>query len=109
VNDGREASHQLTRALCRDLHKRWQQLWRFLDYAGVDPTNNRSEQVLRHAVICRKLSFGTQSQAGSRFVETMLSVIETCQQQGRKILDVISAAVQARQYGQPALSLLNGV
>jgi hypothetical protein len=33
---------------------------------------------LRHAVIWRKLSFGTQSAAGSRFVETMLTIIETC-------------------------------
>jgi transposase len=32
---------------------------------------------LRHAVIWRKLSFGTQSARGSRFVETMLTVIET--------------------------------
>jgi hypothetical protein len=34
--------------------------------------------VLRHAVIWRKLSFGTQSAGGSRFLETMLSVTETC-------------------------------
>ena len=33
----------------------------------------------------RKLSFGTQSAAGSRFVETMLTVIETCRQQGRNV------------------------
>jgi hypothetical protein len=94
VNDGREASHQPTRALCRDLHKRWQQLWRFLDYAGVEPTNNRAEEVLRPAVIWRKLSFRTQTAAGSRFVETMLSIIETCRPQGRKILDVITASVE---------------
>jgi transposase len=109
INAGREATHGPTRALCRDLSKRWRQLWRFLDHAGVDPTNNRAEQVLRHAVIWRKLSFGTQSAAGSRFVETMLSVIETSRQQGRNLLDVLTAAVEARQNGQAPLSLLNEV
>jgi hypothetical protein len=32
-------------------------------------------RALRHAVIWRKLSFGTQSAGDSRFVETMLMVI----------------------------------
>ena len=106
---GREAGHRPTRAVCRDLLRRWDQLWRFRDHAGVEPTNNRAEQVLRHAVIWRKLSFGTQSASGSRFVETMLTIIETCRQQRRNVLDVITAAVEARQHGQPVPSLLNGV
>ena len=46
-------------------HRDW--LWTFVDVAGVEPTNNASERALRHAVIWRKLSFGTQSAAGSRF------------------------------------------
>ena len=40
------------------------------------------------AVIWRKLSFGTQSAAGSRFVETILTVVETCRQQSRQELPV---------------------
>ena len=95
--------------MCRDLLKRWDQLWRFRDHAGVEPTNNRAEQVLRHAVIWRKLSFGTQSASGSRFVETVLTIIEICRQQRRNVLDVITAAVEAHQHGQPVPSLLNGV
>jgi len=50
---------------------------------GIEPTNNAGERSLRHAVIWRKSSFGTQSVAGSRFVETMLTAIETCRQQHR--------------------------
>jgi transposase len=34
-------------------------------------------------VIWRKLSFGTQSPRGSRFVEKILSVFEGCRQQSR--------------------------
>jgi transposase len=73
----------------------------------LEPTNNAGERPLRHAVIWRKLSFGTQSAAGSRFMETMLTVIETCRQQGRKVFALIASAVQARLAHQTAPLLLN--
>jgi hypothetical protein len=38
-------------------------------------------------------SFGTLSAAGSRFVETMLSVMETCRQQHRHVFECLAAAV----------------
>jgi hypothetical protein len=57
-------------------------------------------------VIWRKLSFGTQSAGGSRFVETMLTVIETCRQQNRNVFEYLTAAVKAHVAGQPAPSLL---
>ena len=75
---------------------------------GVEPTNNASERALRHAVIWRKLSFGTQSAAGSRFVETMLTIIETCRQQKRSVFDFVVEAVQARCAGRMTPSLVPG-
>ena len=66
--------------MCRELYVHRQWLWTFLEQE-VEPTNNASERALRHAVIWRKLCFGTQSAGGSRFVETMLTVMETCRQQ----------------------------
>jgi Transposase IS66 family len=59
--------------MCRELYDHRQWLWTFLEVEGVELTNNASERALRHPVIWRKLSFGTQSAAGSRFVETMLT------------------------------------
>jgi transposase len=73
---------------------------------GVEPTNNASERSLRHAVIWRKLSFGTQSPGGSRFVETMLTVIETCRQQSRNVFAYVTSAVQMHFSQQPIPSLL---
>ncbi len=95
--------------MCRELsdHRDW--LWTFLDVEGVEPTNNAAERSLRHAVIWRKLSFGTHSAAGSRFVETLLSIIETCRQQGRNVFKHVTQAVQAHFDNQPAPSLLPGV
>jgi transposase len=92
--------------MCRELygHRDW--LWMFVYHDGVEPTNNAGERALRHAVIWRKLSFGTQSAAGSRFAETMLTVIETCRQQRRNAFAYLTAAVKAHLAGQPAPSLL---
>ena len=61
---------------------------------------------MRHAVIWRKLSFGTQSASGSRFVETMLTVIETCRQQRRNAFAFLTRAVEAHFAHQAAPSLL---
>jgi len=92
--------------MCRELYEHRDWLWTFVRCEGIEPTNNAGERALRHAVIWRKLSFGTQSAAGSRFVETMLTVIETCRQQDRNTFDYLTAAVQAHLAGQPAPSLL---
>ncbi len=92
--------------MCRELHEHRDWLWTFLDHAGVDPTNNASERSLRHAVIWRELSFGTQSASGSRFVETTLTILETCRQQSRNVFHFITAAVNAQLNGQQPRSIL---
>ena len=97
------------RGTCRELYEHRQWLWTFLRHEGVKATNNAGERALRHAVIWRKLSSGTQSTAGSRFVETMLTVIETCRQRGRNAFWFLTAAVEAHLAHQPAPSRLPGV
>jgi transposase len=100
------SGHPRLVGMCREFYEHRQWLWMFLDHEDVEPTNNASERALRHAVIWRKLSFGTQSPAGSRFVETMLTVIESCRQQGRNVFEYGTAAVQAHFAHQPTPSLL---
>jgi transposase len=95
--------------MCNPLYDHRDRLWTFLEVEGIEPTNNASERALRHAVIWRKLSFGTQSAAGSRFVETLLTTIETCRQQNRNVFDFVTQAVTAHFTGQPAPSLLSRV
>ena len=80
-----------------------------LRHEGVEPTNNAGERSLRHAVIWRKLSFGTQSAAGSRFVETMLTILETCRQQHHNALAFITSAVESHLAHQSVPRLLAGV
>jgi transposase len=106
---GMQSDSKAARGTCRELYEHRQWLWTFLHHDGVEPTNNAGERSLRHAVIWRKLSFGTQSARGSRFVETMLTVIETCRQQGRNSFAFLTAAVEAHLAHQSAPSLLPGV
>ena len=61
---------------------------------------------MRHAVIWRRISGGTASESGSRFVERMLTVVATCRQQGRNVLDYLTRCYQARLDGKAAPSLL---
>lgn len=95
--------------MCNELYDHRDWLWTFVRCEGIEPTNNAGERALRHAVIWRKLSFGTQSAGGSRFVETMLTVIETSRQQRRSAFEYLTAALEAHLAGQPAPSLLPGV
>ena len=101
------ASGQKTyQGMCRELHEHRQRLWTFLRADGVEPTNNAAERALRHAVIWRKLSFGTQSSAGSRFVETILTLIETCRQQSRPLFAFLTKTIEHHLAGKPTPSLV---
>jgi transposase len=66
-----------TAGTCRDILKRREALWTFVQVDGVEPTNNTAERALRPGVLWRKGSFGTQSEEGSRFVESMMTVVAT--------------------------------
>jgi len=92
--------------LCRALDRLWPALWTFVDAEGVEPTNNAAERALRPAVLWRQGSFGTRSEGGARFVERLLTVTATCRQQGRSVLDYLTAVCTAAQRGQPLPPLL---
>ena len=106
LENGRECGCPQTAATCRELLAREAALWTFVQVEGIDPTNNAAERQLRHAVQWRKVSYGTQSAQGSRFVASILTVVVTCQQQGRNVLAYLTACCQAFYAGQVGPSLL---
>ncbi len=63
-------------------------------------------RAIRPGVLWRKGSFGTQSEEGSRFVESMMTVVATLHQQQRHVLDYLTAACEAALRGEAAPSLL---
>ena len=84
-----------TAGTCRDILQRRQALWTFVQVEGVEPTNNTAERSIRPGVLWRKGSFGTQSAEGSRFVESMMTVVATLKQQQRSVLEYLTTACEA--------------
>jgi transposase len=103
---GMFSGNRKLRGSCEELYRHRAWLWTFVDHVGVEPTNNASERALRHGVIWRKLSFGTQSESGSRFVESILTVLATCQQQGRDCFRYLTDCLAAHLHQSNGPSLL---
>lgn len=106
LRQGTTCDHPKTAGTCRDILKREAALWTFVWVSDVEPTNNLAERQGRPGVLWRKVSFGTQSQAGSRFVERIMTVTATLRQQKRNVLDYVTAACDAANRGLSAPSLL---
>jgi transposase len=105
---GAESRNARTRATCREVLKLRPALWTFIDEPGVgiEPTNNTGERRIRRGVMWRRTSFGTHSDAGSRYVERLLTTTTTLRQQGRNVLAFLHEALVNKLHGRPAPSLL---
>jgi len=104
--EGSMLGNTSTARTCAKLLKASEAMWTFVRVEGVEPTNNSSERAVRPGVISRKLSGGTKSEAGSRFVERMLTVHATLRLQGRPILPFLREACDARMHRSTPPSLL---
>lgn len=104
--DGLSCDHAKTEGVCLELIKRFECLWTFTRVDGVEPTNNTAERAVRPGVIWRKISQGTQSASGSRYVETILSVLATCQQNSLNAFDFVHSTIQTHFQNQPPPTLL---
>jgi len=57
---GAQCGHEATAATCREIREVEEALWTFVRVEGAEPTNNdAAERALRHGVLWRKGSFGT--------------------------------------------------
>lgn len=81
-------------------------LWTFATNEGVEPTNNFMERLVRLAVLWRRRSFGCNSQAGCRFVERILTVVQTCRLKRNNTLEYLAQAIHAKRHSRPCPSLL---
>jgi len=78
----------------------------FITTPGVEPTNNLAEQAIRFVVIDRLITQGTRGEAGQRFCERIWTVIATCTQQGRSVMEFLTKAVEALFQGKEGPTLL---
>ena len=105
LRDGHHADAK-TQTVCHNLRQLEPALWTFLRVEGVEPTNNAAERSQRRGVMKRDRSFGTQTSAGSRYVERILTTVATCQQHGANTLVYLTEALRAYCLGTPVPSLL---
>ena len=100
--------HQRTANLAAGLLDEYEALWTFADVpqAHIAPSNNAAERAVRHAVLMRKIQGGTQSDRGSRWIERIQSVRETCRLQRRPVLAWLTQAANAAHHGRPIPTLL---
>jgi transposase len=83
----------------------WPALWTFTTVESVQPTNNAAERSLRGPVIHRKLSHGTRSHDGERFIERALSASVTCRLQHRSLFAYLRELLTAHNRGHPLPTL----
>ena len=83
-----------------------QDYFRFLFADDVEPTNNHSEQQIRHCVIDRKITQGTRGEAGRRYHERMWTAIATCKKQNRSFFSFLLESFTAKLNRQSAPTLL---
>jgi hypothetical protein len=93
------------RGFANNLLKIWPALWTFTSHDGVEPTNNAAERSLRGPVIHRKLSQGTRSQDGERFIERALSASVTCRLRKRSLHHYLADLLTAHARGDPLPTL----
>jgi transposase len=78
----------------------------FLTTPGVEPTNNLTEQAIRHVVIDRRVTQGTRGEAGMRWCERAWTIMATCAQQGRSAFAFLHQSLLAHFTNQLPPSLL---
>jgi transposase len=82
-------------------------LFVFLYDAAVPPTNNASEQALRHAVVHRKVTGGFRSDWGAEAHAIVTTVLDTARKRGEDLLTTLHAALGAPAAIPPGLPILS--
>lgn len=99
LQEGTKSTNKKTKGTCGQILKKKEALWTFIYTEGLEPTNNIAERTLRAYVLWRKMSFGSQSERGNRFIERMMTIRASCKQQNRHIPNFIKGALYA-YYGK---------
>ena len=82
-------------------------LFVFLYDPAVPPTNNASEQALRHSVVHRKVTGGFRSDWGADAHALITTVLDTARKRGEDLLTTLHAALGAPVALPPGLPILS--
>jgi len=76
-----------------------------IEILGKEFSGKLCEQSIRRVVLNRKITQGTRSDWGNRWWERIWSVLATCEQQGRNVMEFLKSCMHAWIHGlaPPAL------
>jgi len=86
-----ELEHHKTDNIRKRLITFKDELFVFLKYTAVPPTNNPAEQGIRNAVLFRKISFGNMTERGKRNVSIIMTILRTAKLRALDPIKVLMA------------------
>jgi hypothetical protein len=101
----RDGVEKKVRELAGEILNDWTAVVAFVFDPTLPPTNNDAERALRHAVIARRISFGTRTDEGSRFYAAALSVIDTCRKRGVETWSYAAGLIADARAGLPSINI----
>lgn len=93
IDGNRRFSDPDNRRFAARLRKQRKHLFRFLEHDKAEPTNNRSERMIRPAVITRKIGGCNKTEKGAQTHAVLASILATARQQGRNLFDFLHRLV----------------
>jgi transposase len=107
VRADEQSERTRTKNTCGELLEVEAAIWHFLSDPEIGITNNLAERQLRHAVLWRRASFGSQSARGAELVAALLTVVMTRRKQGRSVHAYFVEACRAARARQALPSLVH--
>lgn len=89
----RQARHPAIQRTQNIFRKHKDRLFHWARDPSIPAENNQAERDLRPLVIARKVSFGSQSEAGARTRETLMSVLHTLKKRGLDAASTLQSAL----------------
>ena len=96
---GKKVKHKKLKALASEILNDWDAVVAAVNNPDLPLTNNEAERALRHAVIARRISYGTRTHEGSIAYSCLLSVIETCRLRQVNPWEYISSVIKLARKG----------
>lgn len=89
--------------ISKELRKRQDMLFTFMENEGVPWHNNDAERAIRQGVLHRKISGGRRTWTGAEIFEVVLSVYETTKKRGLRFIEMLKKKLEM----SPSLASLN--
>ena len=89
----RQANHPAIQKVQDIFRKNLHRLYHWARDPSIPAENNLAERDLRPLVVARKVSFGSQSPAGARTRETLMTILHTLKKRGLPVAPAVQSAL----------------